>query len=383
MPRNHLGTEITHCRTGTGGLTWQEMRWRAILASILRPDGCCRVSAAGTIRPPPFPLTENPMTLHVSRFIIHLILAVTTSCVTAAGAELLYVSMPLSTNAVVTYDVSLGDATAIRNSQQTFASGTDVAAPQGMAIDQQGNVFVVNQLVNTIGKFDSSGTLLATIGSGANLNTPMGLAVDSAGTLYAANFGTGPAANSVARFDAGGNFVASMTAQINRPLGVAVDTSGHLFVGNWFLNTVSKFDSSGTFLATIGSSSTITNPAGLVTTATGELYVASEYSGVISLFDAAGTYQSSIGSGAGLLFPSGVARDQLGNLYVSSGTDSSNSLISKFDSTGAFQFSWSIPDLSGFLATAPVPVPEPSTYAMAIAGLACGGYLRFRRRKRA
>jgi autotransporter-associated beta strand protein len=28
-------------------------------------------------------------------------------------------------------------------------------------------------------------------------------------------------------------------------------------------------------------------------------------------------------------------------------------------------------------------VPEPSTYAMALAGLACGGYLRFRRRKRA
>jgi DNA-binding beta-propeller fold protein YncE len=250
-----------------------------------------------------------------------------------------------------------------------------------MAIDQQGNVFVVNQLVNTIGKFDSSGTLLATIGSAANLNTPMGLAVDSAGTLYAANFGTGPAANSVARFDAGGSFVASMTAQINRPLGVAVDTSGHLFGGNWFLNTVSKFDSSGTFLSTIGSSSTITNPAGLVTTATGELYVASEGSGVISLFDAAGAYQSSIGSGAGLLFPSGVARDQLGNLYVSSGTDSSNSLISKFDSTGAFQFSWSIPDISGFLATAPVPVPEPTTSLMAVAALAGVQLLRRQHRR--
>jgi hypothetical protein len=28
-------------------------------------------------------------------------------------------------------------------------------------------------------------------------------------------------------------------------------------------------------------------------------------------------------------------------------------------------------------------VPEPSTYAMALAGLACGGYSIFRRRKRA
>jgi sugar lactone lactonase YvrE len=298
-------------------------------------------------------------------------LAIATSCVTAAGAELLYVPIPAFTsNAVVTYDISLADATAIRNSQQTFASGTVVAAPQGIAIDQQGNVFVANQLGNTIGKFDAGGTLLATIGSGANLNTPMGLALDSAGTLYAANYGTGPAANSVARFDAGGNFVTSMTAQIDRPLGVAVDTSGNLFVGNWFLNTVSKFDSSGTFLATIGSSSTITNPGGLVTTAAGELYVASEGSGVISLFDAAGIYQSSIGSGAGLLFPAGVARDRLGNIYVSSGTDSSNSLISKFDSAGAFQFSWSIPNVSGFLATAPVPVPEPTTSLMAVAALA-------------
>ena len=205
----------------------------------------------------------------------------------------------------------------------------------------------------------------------------MGLALDSAGTLYAANYGSGPAANSVARFDAGGNFVASMTAQIDRPLGVAVDTSGHLFVGNWFLNTISKFDANGTFLATIGSSSTITNPGGLVTTAAGELYVASEGSGVISLFDAAGTYQSSIGAGASLMNPAGVARDHLGNLYVSSGTDSSNSLISKFDSTGVFQFSWSIPDISGFLATAPVPVPEPASGLMAMTSITGFAALRF------
>ena len=318
------------------------------------------------------------MTPHVSRSIIHIILAVTTSCVTAAGAELLYVSLPLSTNAVVTYDLSLGDATAIRNSQRTFASGTDVAAPQGVAIDQQGNVFVANQLNYSISKFDPSGTLLATIGSAASLNYPMGLALDSAGTLYAANFGSqGPAASSVARFDAGGNFVASMTAQIARPLGVAVDTSGHLFVGNWFLNTVSKFDASGTFLSTIGSSSTITNPAGLVASATGELSVANEGSGGISLFDAAGTYQSSIGAGASLMAPAGVARDQLGNLYVSSGTDSSNSLISKFDSAGVFQFSWSIPTISGFLATAPVAVPEPASGLMAITAITGLAALQF------
>ena len=36
---------------------------------------------------------------------------------------------------------------------------------------------------------------------------------------------------------------------------------------------------------------------------------------------------------------------------------------------------------SGFRLAAPVAVPEPSTYAMALAGLACGGYSMFRRRR--
>jgi hypothetical protein len=38
---------------------------------------------------------------------------------------------------------------------------------------------------------------------------------------------------------------------------------------------------------------------------------------------------------------------------------------------------------SGFRLASPAVVPEPSTYAMALTGLACGGYTMFRRRKRA
>jgi hypothetical protein len=38
-------------------------------------------------------------------------------------------------------------------------------------------------------------------------------------------------------------------------------------------------------------------------------------------------------------------------------------------------------DYGGFRLAAPVAVPEPSTYVMALAGLACGGYSLFRRRR--
>jgi len=42
-----------------------------------------------------------------------------------------------------------------------------------------------------------------------------------------------------------------------------------------------------------------------------------------------------------------------------------------------------IPFRMGFRLAAPVAVPEPSTYAMALAGMACGGYSIWRRRKQA
>ena len=37
--------------------------------------------------------------------------------------------------------------------------------------------------------------------------------------------------------------------------------------------------------------------------------------------------------------------------------------------------------LYGFRLASRVAVPEPSTYVMALAGLACGGYSMFRRRR--
>ena len=39
-------------------------------------------------------------------------------------------------------------------------------------------------------------------------------------------------------------------------------------------------------------------------------------------------------------------------------------------------------DIYGFRLASPVAVPEPSTWVMGLAGIACGGYSLFRRRKR-
>jgi hypothetical protein len=81
-----------------------------------------------------------------------------------------------------------------------------------------------------------------------------------------------------------------------------------------------------------------------------------------------------------------ILRDTTSQVFATTGTDLPTSLnLSSFDFR---QFSYYDGSISGFrnftiTSLSPIPVPEPSTYAMALAGLACGGYSLFRRRKRA
>ena len=62
--------------------------------------------------------------------------------------------------------------------------------------------------------------------------------------------------------------------------------------------------------------------------------------------------------------PKGLAFDTSGNFYVA---NYGNSLISKFDNAGVFQYSWSTGSTSPhFLAIRSIPVPEASTYTLGL-----------------
>ena len=86
--------------------------------------------------------------------------------------------------------------------------------------------------------------------------------------------------------------------------------------------------------------------------------------------------------------PTGTSEISWQNQYTSMGTSSNYSAGWITDGTMWSNYSGGAPIFSPIvdgaltLGTA-VGVPEPSTYAMALAGLACGGYTMFRRRKRA
>jgi hypothetical protein len=76
------------------------------------------------------------------------------------------------------------------------------------------------------------------------------------------------------------------------------------------------------------------------------------------------------------------------DLFVTQGYTSGSTLSGSFQILGQTVASMGIVDTPNAFVltngdTVAVGVPEPSTYAMALAGLACGGYSMFRRRKRA
>jgi DNA-binding beta-propeller fold protein YncE len=93
----------------------------------------------------------------------------------------------------------------------------------------------------------------------------------------------------------------------------------------------------------------------------------------VTKFDPAGLFAGYIGASANLTNPAALAIDSAGNLYVSSGI-SNTAMISKFDSLGALQFSWTIPSAANTMAIA---VPEPSTAVLVL--LAAGALLAYRR----
>jgi len=242
------------------------------------------------------------------------------------------------------------------NTWSTFATPASlpgglntISNPAGIAIDNSGNLFVLNyQRTNNgngnnngnayVSEFNSAGTFIGIIVQG--LGTANGISINSTnGNLDIAEGSYNTGNKQIAEYTTSGslNFTISNT-NISNPVNVATDGSGNIYVLNNTPNKVVKFSSTGTYISTLITTG-LTNPYGLYVDGSGNIYVSDSANGTntIKIYNASGTFLTSIN---GLTNPQGLATDSKGNLYVS---DYANNTLTQYGATGGWFISGKLP----------------------------------------
>jgi DNA-binding beta-propeller fold protein YncE len=149
-------------------------------------------------------------------------------------------------------------------------------------VDPQDNIWVVDQMANTVMEFDSEGRLVMLLGRKAESET-----VPARGAAPpAAPGGGGPPG-------AGGQ-----QDVFNRPTDVAWDSAGNIYVADGLGNNnrVAKFDKNGKFVRSWGQTGTANGqfrqPRSIVVDAQGLVYVADAGNRRIQVFDADGNFKT-------------------------------------------------------------------------------------------
>lgn len=160
----------------------------------------------------------------------------------------------------------------LRSWSGTTSGSGQMGSPSGIAADQAGFVYVLDQLTNSLHRFSPDGAPLQVWNCGASVFPgPFGLSIGPNGVLYVAD----PAKNLVQKFNTSGAFLGSWG--VTRPVGVAADRFGNVFVADSQNQRIQKFTSSGSFLgswnATGTSAGPISNAEGIAVDQDGFVYV--------------------------------------------------------------------------------------------------------------
>jgi sugar lactone lactonase YvrE len=248
----------------------------------------------------------------------------------------------------------------------TLGSGS---APQGVATDSAGNVYVAYS-GGTVYRTPNGGSTPVEIGFG--LTTPHQVAIDGAGDLYVADSGTNeivefPAAStsssanagtaivsgltgaSGVAVDASGNLYIAETGKVvvepigngvqtelstsfETPVAVAIDASGNVYVVDTGLNEIEKLTISDGVVTQQSTETLLSGaaPVSVAVDAAGDIYYGDSTLGQVVEVPVSGTTAAIVGP---FTDPVGVALDPSGSLYVADSASSAG--IGYFNRTAA------------------------------------------------
>jgi len=271
-----------------------------------------------------------------------------------------------------------GGATSGSTGDGGAASSALLGAPQGVATDSAGNLYVADTANNKIRFLSAATGKISTIaGTGtagsagdgaaataAQLSAPRAVAVDATGNVYIADTGN----NKLREISAQTGFISTIAgtgfagssgdgalagaAQLSAPAGVAVDAAANVYIADSGNNRVRKITAQSGLIATLAGNGTagysgdgaaataaeLNAPAGVWADASGILYIADSQNNVVrAVSPSTGVISTVAGTGslgyagdgaaataAKLDTPSGVATDAAGNLYIA---DTGNNTI--------------------------------------------------------
>jgi sugar lactone lactonase YvrE len=255
------------------------------------------------------------------------------------------------------------------------ATSARVNRPQGVSVDNSGNLFIADTNNHRIRQVDTAGNITTVAGTGtagfsgdggapasARLNLPEGVFVDSTGNLFisdTSNFRIRKVSGGIITTVAGGGStvvdnVAATSSRLVRPAGVAVDNSGNFYIADSTNNRIRKVDTTGIITTAAGTgnpnfngdgaatSVNVTTPQGVAVDSAGNLYIADTQGNRIrkvsgaALTTVAGNglfFFSGNGvaaTNASLHSPWGMALDSAGTLYFA---DADNHRVRQVDSS--------------------------------------------------
>ncbi len=240
------------------------------------------------------------------------------------------------------FQPSLGSAPTDFTISVTYTLGSGTPLPAYVAIDGSGDVWISNYAsvkspagADSIIKLSPVGAILSGTGFTAGpVSAPQGLAIDDTGNVWVAGLG-----GRILRLNNAGAVTSGFPISAgSQPQAIALDTNGAAWISNAGDNTVWQISSSGTTLHSGITSPGFSVPEGIALDASGNVWAAGMGSNSILKLNSAGVVQSGSGAGftgGGLNGPSGVQIDGTGNVWLANSTlGAGASSISKFTNAG-------------------------------------------------